>query len=135
MPVFDFECEPCHGRLLDQLVLRDAPAPLCPLCGLPLTKLFNFSPGWNETTIRTVSERDPRYFAWLNSDSVKADLASGKLRPVRKGEDIAHGGGEDSDYEPAAETRKRFEGYERDFINLGCPTVEEQKVLQSQGKM
>ena len=110
----------------------------CPACGSEnFKKVFSFMPGANMSTIRQLSERDPQYWAWLNSDKVKADVKAGKLRPIGKHEDQAHGGGGDDSapYETPREQEAAWAKHERDFIAAGCPDIDEQRVLASQGKL
>ena len=145
MARFDYEC-PVHGvreyihpigfepTACDCVVgpgqNQDSP------CGKPLTKVFYFFPGCEFSTIRTVSDRDPAYWEWLNSDSVKADLKAGKLRPIGKHEDQAHGDGSAKvPHETTREKERRHAGYADEFQRLGRPTVEQQRVLQEQGKI
>ena len=159
MAVFDYECPYCGvfelthpcGETIETCpnVLGIAPPPDpsssarssheegSRTCGLPIVKLFNFFPGCKWSRIRTASDQDPAYYAWLNSDSVKADLKSGKLRPIGKHEDQAHGDGGtiSRPVESRADKERRFAGYEDEFHRLGCPTQEQQQKLLAEGKI
>ena len=150
MAVFDYECpfcgvfeltHPCGVTIetcptIHRTEMEDGQVGAF-VCGLPIVKLFNFFPGCKWSRIRTASDQDPAYYAWLNSDSVKADLKSGKLRPIGKHEDKAHGDGGtiSRPVESRADKERRFAGYEDEFHRLGCPTQEQQQKLLAEGKI
>lgn len=144
---FDYEC-PVHG-VREYFHESDQAPATCDVavsvsvitdavleCGEPLKKLFNTFPGCEFSTIRTLSDRDPAYTAWLNSDEVKADVRAGKLRPVGKGEDIAHGG-QHKGPPPltTAEREKRDARVNDEFERRGRPTVAQTMALQERGEL
>lgn len=96
MPRFDFDCFNCKSHFSDLWVPTGEEPPDCPNCGGILTKLFNFTPQWNGSTIRHYAERCPAHSDWFSSDDTQAKLRlpdghPDKYEMISKSSDAAHG--------------------------------------------
>jgi putative FmdB family regulatory protein len=96
MPLYDFACAAC-GRVFEELVPADAPAPACPGCGGGARRRVSVGLGyradadWIDSVTRVADKDNPAphvqaFLADPSRAAYRAWMRGEKLRPLEPGE-------------------------------------------------